>query len=204
MIESKLEVSNHISDVLRAQLDDMQQYSRRNCLIIENVPHEVGEKIQDIEEKTNKILQDKLKFSENNITNEFDKAHRLGKNEPGNPAPVIVRFKSHSFRAKVFNKRKELKKDGDKSIKIKVCLTKERKKLLNVSKTKLEGNEKVHFVYANINGDIKVRLHHKVNNKNVYDIKNNKDIEEIMIKLDDSKGSIDERMGLNISDDDEL
>ena len=103
------------------------------------------------------------------VVNDFDKAHRLGKVKESNGKKhqdIIVRFKSHSSRYKVFHKRKTLK-----HVSISANLTKNRSKLLfdaiQVSENNIDDNE-WGFVYANEHGDLLFRLKQKFNGKQYF------------------------------------
>ena len=98
----------------------------------------------------------------------MDKAHRLGKIKEQNGKKhqdIIVRFKSHSARYKLYSKRKTLK-----NVKVSPNLTKKRSKLLYdaVELTKNIENDDWGFVYANIHGDLLLRLQEKYQGKHYY------------------------------------
>ena len=50
----------------------------------------------------------KLNSSEEEVDIELDKCHRFGKTRDGNQS-TIVRFRSHAFKEKVYQRRKEIK-----------------------------------------------------------------------------------------------
>ena len=91
------------------------------------------------------------------VLNDFDKAHRVGKIKEINGSKqqdIIVRFKSHSARYKVFNHRKTLKHYK----KIRPKLTQRRGKLLYDASLLVENIESVDFVLANMHEDLQLRL----------------------------------------------
>ena len=49
-----------------------------------------------------------LIFSEEEVDIELDKCHRLGPTRDGKQS-TVVRFRSHAFKKKVYQKRKEIK-----------------------------------------------------------------------------------------------
>ena len=49
-----------------------------------------------------------LNFSEEEVDIELDKCHRLGPTRDGKQS-TVVRFRSHAFKKKVYQKRKEIK-----------------------------------------------------------------------------------------------
>lgn len=99
------------------QVDNQEQYSRRNCLLLHGVPETKGEKTTQIcLDHINKSL--KLKV---NITaDQIDRSHRIGKPKSGTsgeeetpkPRPIIVKFTSYQHRADVFRNKRYLKGTG--------------------------------------------------------------------------------------------
>ena len=84
---------------------------------------------------------------------------------------IIVRFRLHAFKEKLYQKRKEIK---GKKIKIKLSLTKQI----------TENNAEVKFVYADMNGSLKLRLHNSIGNKYVYKFKSNEELHELFNEFD--------------------
>ena len=122
-LESKVETSAEEETLLKRRvdkltedLDEMEQYSRRSCLIFVGIK-ETG----DIPEDTDKVILDvcnnKLGL---NLTQEaIDRSHRLGpvreaRTEQGNevnpsPRPIIVKFTNYRNRSMVFSSKRKLK-----------------------------------------------------------------------------------------------
>ena len=48
VLESTLEISKNRSDKLSAELDNLHQYSRRNCLIVSGIPIKQGDASVDL------------------------------------------------------------------------------------------------------------------------------------------------------------
>lgn len=96
---------------LANQLDDNQQYSRRNCLILHGLPEARGENTNEVSlEHINKYLNLNLK------SDQIDRSHRLGKrhtnlSSAGKPKhrPIIMKFISYQHRAAVFREKRHLK-----------------------------------------------------------------------------------------------
>ena len=110
-------------DRLRMEMDDMQQYSRRTCLLIHGMKEERNENCEGL---VKTVVNEKLKAGLD--TKDIGRTHRLGKRKPdGKPRPIIVRFLSYRQRAKVFALKKNLK--GSKIV-ITENLTKQRYSLL--------------------------------------------------------------------------
>ena len=131
----------------------------RNVFVPEN------ESVEQVEDKVRKFMGT---MGLPSLANELDKSHRLGptKNINGkNHQDIIVRFKSHSARYAVYNKRKSLP-----NIRISPNLTKKRGKLLS-NAVELTENIQTNdwgFVFANSHGDLLVRLKDKYEGKHYH------------------------------------
>ena len=107
-----------IIDNLSLGLDRQEQYSRRNCLLLHNIPETSNENTDDLVIKTvNEELLEAITI------NEIDRSHRLGKSQAGKIRPVIVKFARFHTRNKIFRKKKLLK---GKQVSITESLTKRR------------------------------------------------------------------------------
>ena len=83
------------------ELDNLEQYGRRENLEFHGVPVQQNE-------NTNKIVQNLLKRINLEITeNEISTSHRLHSTKENIPPPIIVRFSKRDIRNKIYaNKRK--------------------------------------------------------------------------------------------------
>ncbi len=123
---------NKLEDTLDTRTDELEQYSRRNCLLIHGIQ-------EHLREDTNDIVIDTVAQHLNvNISPaEIDRSHRLGskKNDGDSdrprPRPIIVKFVSYSTRSKVFRSKRHLK---GTNIVITENLTKRRADLLRSTK----------------------------------------------------------------------
>ena len=91
----------------RPRIDDLEQYSRRNCLIVHGIEEKQNENTDDI---IVDLIQNKLKTDVKK--EEIARTHRLGKRNQrgeGKPRPIITRFISYRQRKKVFDSKKQLK-----------------------------------------------------------------------------------------------
>ena len=186
-VNQKLETSHHVSDILKKQLDDQMQYSRRYSVLLDNVPVSHNESSEVVEEEVKNILVNDYKVDKQILINEFDKSHRLGKINEDNTQSIIVRFKSHSFRANLYSNRKT-HQTGNMHYKLRVALTQRRQKLLAEAREKVVDVANVAFAYASINGVIKIRAKKKFRNKQVFDVTSSADIDEIVGMLTDVEG----------------
>ena len=129
MIDSTMK---RLSAVERRQ-DDLEQYSRSNCLVIhgcENVPKSKPEKYLEIENFVCNTLNENLQLDSPLQANDLDIAHPLPSKKG---TPVIVKFIRRTQKNEVYRKKRLLK--GTKMI-ITESLTKRRLQLLE--KARLE------------------------------------------------------------------
>ena len=108
----------------------MEQYSRRNCLLLHGVRENSNENTDDIVVKT---------ISENldiDIQKEdLDRTHRVGKGNraDGKARPIIIKFARYNVRRNVYSNKRKLK---GKSLLIKESLTAARVRLLKQAQTR--------------------------------------------------------------------
>ncbi|MES9883418.1 MAG: hypothetical protein ABW185_21340 [Sedimenticola sp.] len=127
---SKLEAENQellktIGNVQNSQ-DELEQYSRRTCVLISNVKESEGEDIDDI------IMDVAKKADVNNISPaDIDHAHRNGRRKDGDSKPVdiIVKFKTYRARTTFLKGRKYLR-EHKISVYLNESLTRRRSELL--------------------------------------------------------------------------
>ena len=103
-LEGVLKVTRNANSLLEQEVDNLQQYQRRTCIIVDGIaPVKDGTKEQ-ITSKTKNFFIKNLGFEERKVNEELDKCHRLGKAKDGKQS-TIIRFKSHSFRASVYARK---------------------------------------------------------------------------------------------------
>ena len=166
-LESELIVTRNVNELLSQEVDDLQQYQRRACVTLDGITPSEHETTEEITKKTKNVMLKNLNFSEKEVDIELDKCHRLGPTRDGKQS-TIVRFRLHVFKENVCQKQKEIKR---KKIKVKLSLTKHRTKTIKHAHQITENNAEVKFVYADMNGNLKLRLHNSIGNKYVYKFK---------------------------------
>ena len=109
---------------LREELDTIEQYSRRNCLVVHGIP----ETKEDCSDALLHVFNGQLNVSV--APHCIDRSHRLGRFQPSShkPRPVIVKFVSYDTRRQVFSAKRRLK---GTNIVVTENLTKRRSDLLN-------------------------------------------------------------------------
>ena len=125
-------IENRLGDLrtdnlaLADEVDDLEQYSRRNCLLLHGMP----ESDEDSNEVVISVCNGKLEL--NISADDIDRSHRLGSSRHSNddnntrPRPIIVKIRSYETRRRVFSAKRKLK--GSKVV-VTENLTKRRSEL---------------------------------------------------------------------------
>ena len=128
-LEKKISDMSSKIENLEKSIDDQEQYSRRNCLVIHGISESDGENTDDIVINT---VQDKMEITV--FINDIDRTHRIGKKVAGKTRPIIVKLARYNMRRKIFVNKKRLK---GKKISITESLTAKRIKILNEAREKI-------------------------------------------------------------------
>jgi hypothetical protein len=130
-----LKMNSHLEKRLATiedTLDDQEQYSRRNCIVVHGLPERDNENIEDV---VVHFAQNKLGFSRFKV-DLIDRCHRIGKprtkiNAAGasetHPRAVIIKLVAYRCRSEMWRNKSKLKRSG---IKITESLTSKRLNLL--------------------------------------------------------------------------
>ena len=162
-LEGRVAILENLGQLRDIQTDDVEQYGRRLCLRVDNVPVNEGETPKDLEDALLKDFEsmglDLPEFS-------VDRAHRIGRKfeveeEDENGVvtgvsirqQVIVRFTSWKSRTSVYRNRKK-----SKSLRYKVDLTKRRVNLLAKARESTKHMEGIDYVFADINCKLNVKF----------------------------------------------
>lgn len=117
---------------LENKVDDLEQYGRRNCLLLHGIPERVAK--DNPEDIVIKTIKEKLKIDIDK--REIDRVHRIGQIKPVRTVaeavregtrPIIIKFTNYRSRQIVFSNKRLLKGSG---ISITESLTKNRMKLV--------------------------------------------------------------------------
>ena len=152
-LEERIEVMEN----LERRIDDGEQYSRRQCLRLNNIElPQQGEK-ETCMEKVEKVLRD---LDCGVGVESVDRAHRIGpvkvSDEGSRSQQMIVRFNSFRDRTKVYRARKSL--SGDSGVKVRLDLTKKRLDTLIKAQDLVKNHGKCEFAFADINCNLSVKL----------------------------------------------
>lgn len=164
------------------EIDENQQYSRRNCLIL----HGLGEgNPENHTQVVQEFFKDKLKIEV--TVDQIDRAHRLGVSGRHTMAnavargarPMIVKFVSYRTRQKIFQEKKVLK--GTK-ITITESLTARRTQLMKCAKERF-GLKNVWTMDGKIVIMHKKKKHYITNHTQLTDLENStekSDLQEVL------------------------
>ena len=126
-LQADLNDKNKYISTLEERIDELEQYSRRNCLIFTGIP-------EKDEEKTDEIIFDIAKKQLNiELQNsDIDRSHRIpgGPRRRDNEKPrnIVVKFSTYNARRRVFEQKSKLKSRNNR-IFINEQLTKKRSEL---------------------------------------------------------------------------
>ena len=74
-LESELAVTKKVNRLLSQEVDDIQQYQRRACEILDGITPSEHETTQEITKKVKNVMVKNLNFSEEEVDIELDKCH---------------------------------------------------------------------------------------------------------------------------------
>ena len=173
----------------------IDQYQRRSNIVLKfaDLPDDNTNEMDKTLVKN--LIEKELKMQ--NTVSSIDKLHRIGKVHEGNGGKktqdIIVRFKSHHSRYSVINKRKDAK-----SVKIRPHLTKNRSDVLFEAIDFVKDIEKIDFWFANVHGDLIVRLKEAINGRQLFTFDSMKSLKTLLKK----KGCIDDTEDVEDNEDD--
>ena len=172
-------VTSTVNKNLTKEVERLQQYSRRNCVILEGIPLKHSETISELEKVVKTTIKNEFKIEEKEITAEFDKTHRIGGVTRERKQRVIVRFKSHGFCQKIYSKRKDSQR-----IFVKPSLTKFRLDTLKKAKERFSNSNDVDFIYSDILGNLKIRLKNQLDGRFVHTFYDLDELSQILFDAD--------------------
>ena len=158
LLESQVLLSDNVTDTLKRSIDDTNQYSRRNCLILNGINADVKD---NLKEHVKDLISQDLKLEV--AAEDIDRVHRIGPVSDDKNQSTIVKFKSFTERTNVYKARGKTR-----NAKIHLNLTSGRSNLLKYAQNSTEDFPIVDFVFADINCQLKIRLKEKVCGKIVH------------------------------------
>ena len=185
-MEGELVISKHVSSILEEKLDENQQYSRRSCLLISGIMKKPNERSEETEILAKEVILNDLGIPHQEFQNNFDKVHRVGKTT-NNKQNIIIKFKTHSFREKLY----KMRKDNRRGVKFHISLTQHRSEILSEAKLLTDQVPIIDYCFADTNGNLKVRLKEQIHNSNLYPFRNITELRELISSLENAHISDD-------------
>ena len=190
---STLLLSQNTSDKLSeelckqyAELDRLHQYSPTELYYCIRNFREKKETCRDLKRSFEKnIVKDMGENSKEEFDFEYDKIYRHGKVN-GTKQNVTVRFRLHQYPWDLYYTRKKIKNPNRR---LKPSLAKKRTELLRNATEKIEdfNTQDIQFVYADFNGNIKIRLNEIFRERYVHTINSIEHLEEIINEISNSE-----------------
>ena len=105
-LEETIDILTEKNKSLTSDVDELEQYSRRNCLLLHGVQENKSENTNDIVLKTMSEELD-IEIKENGL----DRTDRIGNRnrKDGKPRAIIVKFTRYTTRNKIYSNKKKLK-----------------------------------------------------------------------------------------------
>ena len=96
-LQSGLIITQNANDILTNEVDDLQQYQRRQCIAIDGLQTAPNETILQVTQKAENVLTQHLKLDPDEVVNQIGKCHCIGLLKDDDTQSAIVQFKSHYF-----------------------------------------------------------------------------------------------------------
>ena len=159
LLEAKVFIKDRVSDELLNEINRLEQRNRRPCIIVEGIDKKKGENADDLRSHIENVLEQ----VETDVSlGDVDKFHRNGPVHDGKRQDIIVRFKTHAAKEKVYRARKKTQN----KVRITPSLTRRNKDLLKDSKQFIKDfqydvsntNNPPEYVFSNIHGEITLKF----------------------------------------------
>ena len=178
--EAALAVSQITSTNLRKELDRQEQYSRRNCIVLDGIKASPNDGPNEHLTKTKQILTDSFSNDDEIITG-LDKAHPISPINNNGKQSFILRFNKHSIVSRLYRNRTNLKR----GITARPSLTKSRQSILRSCQKTAVNIKSVNFVFSDIEGNLKVCFNdRKFLGRNIHTFDNEVEFSELIIAHD--------------------
>jgi len=107
--DSTVKTEKNKISFLEFDINDLEQYGRKQNLEIQGIPMSNNENNSETESKVLTVLK---KIDENTSHHDIDIAHRLGKSKTNKTSNIIVRFVSRRTRNNIYKERRKLKSNA--------------------------------------------------------------------------------------------
>lgn len=149
MLQKQITTLKEQNDLRVKDTEELEQYGRRLCLRIDGIPCATDESSEKVFEKVEELIKESKCPIPSDV---IDRAHRIGpvlidRDSGRETKSIIVRFTTFRHRTMLYKSRKKIASKA----RVRLDLTKIRFKLLADARAYVEKNEKVNFVFADIN-----------------------------------------------------
>ena len=149
--DSHIAILTNTSDLLRRELDNAEQYSRRSCIVMTGVPATKNDTQATHSTNVKKILQQHAP----EVLQDLDKLHPIGPVSKDGKQSMILKFSKHSTVKNLYKKRKQL----GNGMSLRPSITSTRKRTLKTCRDKIANEDSllhkaVEFVFPDIDGDL--------------------------------------------------
>ena len=152
-------------------------YSRRPCIVLTGLCKEKNKNLNKLKKDVVETLCE-TRISKEEITINIGKFHRIERTDRNNTQNTIIKFKSHSFKEKIYFKRKAITL-RDQTIINKIWI-----KLLKDTNTLVTDSPGSNFLfaYADVHGNLKILLKDARNRREVIRFAFEKDFNNLFAK----------------------
>ena len=176
MADSHIAIVTQTSNLLRQDVDRLEQYSRRSCIVMARVPAKENDTPPDHHNNVTSILQ----TNSPEAINLLDKTHPIGPVVDGKQT-MILRFNKHSTVKKLYNKRKQF----TNGVTFRPSITKQRTNILRNCNDEISTagsifNKNLKFTFADIEGNLKVCLKQPLRGRDVHTFRDKDHIYELL------------------------
>lgn len=103
-LQRRVDNLNECVEMHAMTVEELQQYSRRNTVLVSGVSEEKGENTDEV---IKKLAAEKIKVP---ITDaDIDRTHRIGKPKQGVPRAIVVKFTRYNVKNQIMRARRNLK-----------------------------------------------------------------------------------------------
>ena len=77
-LQSELIITKNVNDILANEVGDLQQYQRRQCIVIDGLQTAPNKTILQVTQKAENVLTQHLKLDPDEVVNQIDMCHGMG------------------------------------------------------------------------------------------------------------------------------
>ena len=186
-LQNELYVTKNINTLLSNEIDDLQQYQRRHCIVIDGLRTSPNETSDQVTEKAEKVLTENLQFDPEEVKYQIDKCHRRTNQHQRRYAIDDSPIQNPLLQRSCLLKKTKMQQKQ----KIKLSLTQRRRKTLTYAYNNADKLPEIDFFYVDIHSNLKFRLKNPINNKFVYSFRDKGELLKLFEKFGWELGNFD-------------